>query len=99
MMPTTSPNPWDLPAEFPQDQQTRSWTEVKESLKDDLTSPRGYFRLRYGLRNPRSGRGLGLRGVETKGVIKHYARALDAAYEFLHEKGWPSPQRKAAAPI
>jgi hypothetical protein len=55
-----------------------------------LTS--NHFLLRFALRNPRFGRGLGLRGVEDNRLIDQYAKALEGAYEFLINKGWRRPK-------
>ncbi|MDX2042767.1 MAG: DUF6055 domain-containing protein [Acidobacteriota bacterium] len=42
------------------------------------------FLIRYGLRNPQSGKGLGMHGLLSLKVVKMYANALETAYRKIH---------------
>src|ERR1041384_1093700 len=51
------------------------------------------FLLRYGLRNPPRGRGLGPKGVENEALVASYAEALEGAYQHLVASGWEHPNK------
>ena len=57
-----------------------------------LDHPAKHFLIRYVLRHPERGRCNGINGVVDEQLIKHYAEALDGAYDRLGEMlGWKEP--------
>src|SRR5262249_39961594 len=67
--------------------------EIGHSLRDPPWETR-HFTLRFGLRNPRCGQGLGGRGIEENlELIRCYAVALERAYEVLTRQGWKHPTK------
>jgi hypothetical protein len=70
----------------------RDFASITRLLDRVRTAEGEFFTLHYGLRNPPSGHGLGLMGVESEELIEAYAEGLHRTYVRLRDLGWRTPQ-------
>ncbi len=56
-----------------------------------LTMESEHFLIRYGLRNPVRGKGLGASGVQDRGLLLTYVKALERLHKTMTEPPWNRP--------
>lgn len=68
----------------------QKFAEIKKKLS--LTLKSDHFVVRYGLRNPTQGRGLGASGVSDRGLLLTYIHALERLYQVMISPPWKRPE-------
>ncbi len=56
-----------------------------------LTMESEHFLIRYGLRNPPQGKGLGASGIQDRGLLLTYVKALERLHKTMTESPWNRP--------